>query len=83
MKATTIKLESPLLEKIEAAKPKDQSLTSYVRAVLESELRRQKVAEAAAAYTVFLKEHPEEAAALEAWDRADLAKPPRRRGRKS
>lgn len=81
MKATTIKVEGELLTELERAKPASQSLTTYVRSALRQHVRRQQMMAAADRYTAFLRQHPEERAWLEAWDRADLARPPRRRRR--
>jgi predicted Zn-dependent protease len=78
MKATTIKIEEPLLSELEKAKPPSQSITSYVRAILESDIKRHKVAEAAAEYEAFVAAHPEEREWLSDWDRADLSHPPKR-----
>lgn len=81
MKATTIKVEGDLLQELERAKPAAQSLTTFVRDVLRREVRRQQMAAAADRYTEFLAEDSEERAWLDEWDRADLARPPRRRRR--
>ena len=50
MKATTIKIEEPLLGELEKAKPASQSISAYVREVLENDLKRHMVAEAAVQY---------------------------------
>ena len=81
MKATTIKVEGDLLKELEATKPASQTLTGYVRSLLERELRRQKMAAAADRYAAFLRETPEERVWLDEWVKADLVKPPRRRRR--
>jgi hypothetical protein len=81
MKATTIKVEGDLLLELERAKPAAQSLTTFVRDVLRREIRRQQMTAAADRYTEFLEQDGEERAWLEEWDRADLARPPRRRRR--
>jgi hypothetical protein len=78
MKATTIKVEGELLSELERAKPARQSLTTFVRAILEQEIRRRRMADAADRYVDFLGEHADERAWLEEWDRADLATPPKR-----
>jgi hypothetical protein len=78
MKATTIKVEGELLLELERAKPASQSLTTFVRDVLRREVRRRQMAAAADRYTEFLAKDGEERAWLEEWDRADLARPPRR-----
>jgi len=81
MKATTVKVEGELLVELERAKPTSQSLTTYVRAALRQHVRRQQMMAAADRYTAFLRQHPEERAWLDAWDRADLARPPKRKRR--
>lgn len=81
MKATTIKVDGELLAELERAKPPSQSLTGYVREVLEREVRRRKMLDAADRYTEFLRANAAERAWLEEWDRADLAQPPKRRRR--
>ncbi len=81
MKATTIKVEGELLRELERSKPASQSLSAYVRSVLEREVLRQKMAAAAERYTEFVRETPDEKAWLEEWTRADLAHRPLRSGR--
>ena len=75
MRATTIKLEGKLLEDIEAAKPADRSLSAHVRWVLQKDLERRRVRDAAAAFRAFVDAHPEERAWLADWDGTDLAAP--------
>jgi hypothetical protein len=81
MKATTIKLEGELLLELEKAKPESLSLSAYVREVLSRDLRRRKLAQAAASYEKFLAANPEEQSWLREWDEADLAGAPKRRRR--
>jgi hypothetical protein len=81
MKATTVKVEGELLRELERIKPARQSLTAYVRALLEREVQRRRMEEAGQRYADFVRESPEESAWLEEWDRADLARPPVRRRR--
>jgi hypothetical protein len=81
MKATTIKLEGELLSDLEKAKPESLSLSAYVREILNKDLRRRKLAQAAASYEDFLAANPEEKSWLREWDEADLASPPKRRSR--
>jgi hypothetical protein len=81
MKATTVKVEGDLLQELERMKPAAQSLTAYVRSVLRQEVLRRRMADAAEHYSRFLREAPDERAWLEAWDRADLATPVRRKRR--
>ncbi len=78
MKATTIKLEGELLAELERAKPESLSLSAYVRDVLSKDLRRRKLAQAAASYEEFLAANPEEKKWMREWDEADLASPPKR-----
>jgi len=77
MKATTVKLDGELLARIEESKPQGQSLSAYVRMVLQRNLDRTRVRDAAVEYRTFLASDPEEQRALDEWDRADLATPPR------
>lgn len=81
MKATTIKVDGALLAELERAKPPRQTLTGYVREVLEREVRRRKMLDAADRYTEFLRANAAEREWLAEWDRADLAQPPKRRRR--
>jgi hypothetical protein len=81
MRATTIKVEGDLLKEIERAKPPRQSISAYVRSILEREMRRLKLAEAGERYAQFVHDAPDEGAWLEEWDRADLAAAPARRRR--
>jgi hypothetical protein len=53
-------------------KPERGTLTSLVRDLLGSEIRRRKMAQAAAQYAVFLTEHPREAEDLNDWASAPL-----------
>ncbi len=79
MRATTIKLEGKLLEDIEAVKPADRSLSAHVRLVLQKDLARRQVRDAATTLKAFIDAHPEEQAWLAEWDGVDLATPPARR----
>lgn len=79
MRATTIKVEGDLLDRIDRHRPKGQTITAFVRSVLEQEIRRREMTEAADQYARFLEQNEEERAWLHDWDSADLAKPPRRK----
>jgi hypothetical protein len=46
MRATTVKVEGDLLRELERIKPPRQSLAAHVRALLEREVQRRKMAEA-------------------------------------
>jgi predicted CopG family antitoxin len=72
MSATTIKLEADLVKKVTALKPKDESISAFVRELIEKEHRARSNREAALAYRQFLHDHPEERAAMEGWESAPL-----------
>ena len=72
MPATTIKLEPDLVKKVTALKPKDESISGYVRELIEREHRARAHREAAVAYRQFLQDNPDERAALEVWESAPL-----------
>lgn len=72
MSATTIKLESDLVKKVAALKPKDESISGYVRGLIEKEHWAREHREAANTYQQFLRENPEERAAMEVWESAPL-----------
>jgi hypothetical protein len=73
-----MKIEGSLLEELERTKPASKSVSAYVRDILESDIRRHKVTEAAAEYGAFVGSHPEEKVWLSEWDKADLANPPKK-----
>jgi predicted TPR repeat methyltransferase len=72
MSATTIKLEADLVKKVAALKPRDESISGYVRGLIENEHRAREHREAAVAYRQFLRENPDERAAMEVWESAPL-----------
>lgn len=72
MPATTIKLEADLVKKVTALKPKDESISAFVRELIEREHRARAHREAAGLYQQFLQENPEERAAMEVWESAPL-----------
>lgn len=72
MPATTIKLEADLVKKVTALKPKDESISGYVRELIEKEHRARENRAAAVVYQQFLNENPEERAAMEVWESAPL-----------
>ena len=72
MPATTIKLESELVKKVTTLKPKDESISGYVRGLIEKEHLAREHRAAASAYQRFLGENPEERAAMEVWESAPL-----------
>jgi len=79
MKATTIKVEGELLKELERAKSPGESLTAFVRSILQQEVLRRKMSEAAERYGELLRENVEERSWLEEWERAELSRPVRRR----
>jgi hypothetical protein len=81
MKATTIKVEGELLEELERTKPPRQSLSAYVRALLQQAVVRRRMIDAADRYAAFVRETPEERTWLAEWDSADLVTPPKGRRR--
>ncbi len=80
MHATTIKLDGALVSRLKALKPRNETLTGFVRNVLDAEVRRHQLLAAAEAYALLLREHPGEAEAMDAWAAAPLERPakPRR-----
>jgi predicted CopG family antitoxin len=72
MPATTIKLEADLVRKVTRLKPKDESISGYVRELIEREHRAREHRAAAGAYQQFLQENPEERAAMKVWEAAPL-----------
>lgn len=78
MKATTLKIEEPLLNKLHHFRPKDISFSAFVRGILEKEVRRRKMQNAASQYMEFLASDPIEKKWLEDWDASDLLVPPKK-----
>jgi len=81
MKATTVKVDGALLRDLERIKPRSLTLSAWVREILQREVKRQRMAEAADRYTEFVRDSPAETADLAEWDRADLTATPKRRRR--
>lgn len=73
MPATTIKLEHDLVRKVAALKPKHESVSAFVRELIEREHRARENRAAANAYQEFLRGNPEERAAMEVWESAPLS----------
>ncbi len=78
MSATTIKIESPLLDQLVKILPKDRSISAYVREVIEQDIRRKELIEAAEKYCDFLEAHPDEKGELEEWESFSLDLPPKK-----
>lgn len=72
MPSTTIKLEAELVRKVTSLKPKDESISSYVRKLIEREHRAREHRAAASVYQRFLDENSEERSAMEIWQSAPL-----------
>ena len=72
MPATTIKLEAELVKKVTSLKPRDESISGYVRSLIEREHRARAHRAAAVDYQRFLDSNPDERAAMEVWQGAPL-----------
>ena len=79
MQATTIKLDARLHTAIRRLKPREQTLTAYVRELVAREEKNAALEAAADAYTALLTAHKDEAAWLAGWAAAPLAETPKRR----
>ena len=73
MPATTVKLEAELVEKVASLKPEKQSLSAYVRSLIEKEHREKQLREAAQAYEQFLHNNSAEREAMDVWESAPLS----------
>ena len=72
MSATTIKLEADLVKKVAAFKPKYESISAFVRELIEKEHRARTNRASAVVYQQFLEDNPDERAAMEVWESAPL-----------
>ena len=72
MPATTIKLESELVKKIAALKTMDESISGFVRDLIQREHEARKNRAAAVVYQQFVEDNPDERAAMEVWESAPL-----------
>ena len=79
MQATTIKLDPKLHGSIRRLKPRDQTLTGFVRELVAREEKRCALEAAADAYAVLLASNKVEAEWLAEWEATPLAEPPKRR----
>jgi predicted CopG family antitoxin len=73
MPATTIKLEAELAGKVTSLKSPEQSISAYVRSLIEKEHRDRKLREAAETYEQFLHKNPAEREAMEVWESTPLS----------
>jgi predicted CopG family antitoxin len=72
MSATTIKLEADLVKKVAALKPKDESISGFVRELIEKEHQGTGKQGICGVYHQFLEDNPDERAAMEVWESAPL-----------
>lgn len=61
-----------MVKKVTTLKPKDESISAFVRELIEREHRARQHREAAVIYQQFLQKNPEERAAMEEWESAPL-----------
>lgn len=78
MKASTLKIENPLLKNLYKLKPKTKSFSAFVRELLEQAIRSRESILTANQYQEFLKNCPDEEKWLEEWEKADLTIAPKR-----
>ncbi len=72
MPATTIELGADLVRKVTALMPKDDSIAGFVRDLIEKEHRARENHASAVAYQQFLRDNPEEQAAMDVWESAPM-----------
>ncbi len=60
------------MKKVAALKPKDGSISAFVRELIEKEHRARENRASAVVYQQFLEDNPDERAALEVWESAPL-----------
>jgi predicted CopG family antitoxin len=80
MSSTTIKLDHEILSKLTCVKPAGESVSAFVRHLIEKEYRERELRKSAAAYEKFLRDNPREREAMEEWESAPLVnevEPPR------
>jgi predicted transcriptional regulator len=82
MQATTIKLDPKLHSALRRMKPREQTLTAFVRELVAREEKRRALEAAAEAYHRLLATHADEAAWLASWEGAPLAEAPRAKRRR-
>jgi predicted CopG family antitoxin len=81
MPATTIRLEHELVQKAAALKQPEESISAFVRRLIEEAHRARRLHESAHAYERFIQENPKEREAMKCWESAPLSRPakPKRR----
>lgn len=60
------------MKKVATLKPKDESISGFVRGLIEREYRAREHRASAVVYQQFLRENPGEQAAMEEWESAPL-----------
>ena len=60
------------MKKVAALKPKDESISGFVRELIEKEHRARENRASAVVYKQFLEDNPDERAAMEVWESAPL-----------
>jgi predicted CopG family antitoxin len=73
MPSTTVKLEAELARKVTSLKPAKQSISAYVRGLIEKEHRERQLRAAAQSYEQFLHKNSAEREAMEVWASAPLS----------
>ena len=61
------------MSKVASLKPHKQSISAYVRGLIEKEHRERQLCEAAQSYEKFLHQNPAEREAMEVWESAPLS----------
>ena len=61
-----------MVRKVAALKPREESISGYVRGLIEREHEARHHREVAVRYRQFLQDNPEERAAMEVWESAPL-----------
>ena len=77
MKASTIKIENPLLNELHTLKPPLKSLSAFIKGLLEDSVRQKKMKEAAEKYSLFLESNPDEDKWLGEWESSKLTEAPK------
>lgn len=77
MSATTIKIEDPLLSELRSVMPERESVSAFIREILEHDIERRKMRRAAEEYTKFLAFQKEERNWLGDWESTPLSEPPK------
>jgi predicted CopG family antitoxin len=75
MPATTVKLETDLVEKVVELKQPEQSVSGYVRQLIEREHSERRHREAARIYAAFLRDSMEEREDTDVWEAEPLTGP--------